>query len=162
MAINWVYADGSTTTSHRGAIAEVQPLESEVETTAGFAVNSEASKQTDDTTTWSWNFPQASPPGSAVSHVFAVSMTPPSSSASDATIVKHIRHETGITLDLTKAYSGASPAGLPNGQAATAPSSSSSSSSEQRNRDLGSNTTRIYLIHMLRNSGCLRLLPVVH
>jgi hypothetical protein len=157
MAVNWVNADKTTTTSHRGTTAQVQPLESEVETTTGFAINSEASRQTDNMTTWSWNFPQTSPPGSAVSHVFAMSTTSPSSSASDATIVKHIRHDTGITLDLTKAYSGASPAGLPNGQAATATSSSSSSSSssEEGSRDLGSNLTRIYLVHMVRSSDCL-------
>lgn len=147
MAVNWVNADKSTTTSHRGTTAQVQPLESEVTTTAGFKINQDASKSMTNLTTWSWNFPQTTAPGNAVSHVFAMSTTSPSSSASDATIVKHIRHDTGITLDLTQPYTGAAPAGLPNGQAATSTSSSSSTSSS--GRDLSNKTVRIYLVHMI-------------
>lgn len=147
MAVNWVNADMSTTTSHRGTTAQVQPLESEVTTAAGFKINQEASKSMENVTTWSWNFPQTTAPGNAVSHVFAMSTTSPSSSASDATIVKHIRHDTGISLDLTQAYTGAAPAGLPDGQAATSTSTSTSSSSS--GRDLSSNMVRIYLVHMI-------------
>jgi hypothetical protein len=149
MAVNWVNSDMTTTTSHRGTTAQVQPLESEVTTTAGFAVNSEASKVMQDTTTWSWNFPQTTAPGNQVNHVFAMSTTSPSSKASGATIVKHIRHETGITLDLTKAYTGAAPAGLPGQTNTVVPSTSSSSPSYNEGRDLSSNLVRIYLVHMV-------------
>jgi len=149
MAVNWVNSDMSLTTSHRGTTAQVQPLESEVTTTSGFAVNRGVSTTKTGMTVWSWNFPQPDAPSNAMSHVFAMSTTSPSSSASSATIVKHIRHDTGITLDLTKAYTGAAPAGFAEGMT---PSTTSSSSS-QGLRNLNSNITRIYLVHMVRRVG---------
>lgn len=148
MAVNWVNADSSTTTSHRAAQFQAQPLESYVTNTAGFAVNREASRSTNGMTIWSWNFPQTTTPGAMEPHVFSVSSVSPSSSASDATIVKHFRHDTGISLDMTKAYTGAAPAGLAGGQGQ---SSTAASSGSTGSRDLSDNVTRIYLVHMVRN-----------
>lgn len=154
MAVNWVNSDSTTTTSHRGARGQVQPLESLVATSAGFSVNSEVSKSKTGSTVWSWNFPQASAPGNAVDHVFATSPTSPTESASSAVIRMHNRHDTGITLDLTKAYTGAAPAGLAGG-AMPAPAMSSSGSAPRRN--LSMPVVRIYLVHMVS----LFLLPLV-
>ncbi|UZJ53198.1 hypothetical protein CBS101457_002518 [Exobasidium rhododendri] len=146
MAVNWVNSDMSTTTSHRGTTKEVQPLESEVTTSAGFVVNQGVSVSKTNLTVWSWNFPQQDAPTNAMSHVFAMSSTSPSTSDSSATIYKHDRYDTEITLDLTKAYTGAAPAGL---TSLSSVSSVSPSPTTAALRDLHSNITRIYLVHMI-------------
>lgn len=145
MAVNWVNADMSTTTSHRGASAQVQPLETLVQTTEGFSVNMGVSMSRPGMSVWSWNFPQPEAPTSAMDHVYSVASSSPASSASDATIYKHYSHDLGITLDMTKAYTGAAPAGL-----AGAPTPATTTSSSTGLRNLGNPITRIYLVHMVR------------
>ena len=113
MAINWVNGDKTLTTSHRSTKEMIEPKTSEV-TVKEFSLNLDVSMTMPGMTYWSWNMPMTKDPMNAVNHVFAYAVASPSSSSVDATLVKHIRHDTGIVLDLTKAYDGSPPA-FPNG-----------------------------------------------
>jgi Cytochrome domain of cellobiose dehydrogenase len=113
MAINWVNNDKTLTTSHRSAKTMIEPKASEV-TVKEFSLNLDISMTMPGMTIWSWNMPMTKDQLNAVKHVFAYSITSPSSPSVDATLVKHIRHDTGISLDLTKNYDGSPPA-YPNG-----------------------------------------------
>lgn len=148
MAINWVNADQSVTTSHRSARGEVMPQESQV-TVSSFAANSDVSRTMAGQTVWSWNMPMPAGSSNAVSHVFSTSSRSPSSSDAGATIVMHDRYETGISLDLTKAYTGGAPAGITGSSTQTTPSTSSSSSSgSSGNREL-TKQNRVWIAHMV-------------
>ncbi|PWN32341.1 uncharacterized protein FA14DRAFT_87433 [Meira miltonrushii] len=144
MAINWVNSDMTVTTSHRSTGGEYQPLVSAV-TVQAFSTNSDASRTKTGQTTWSWNMPLPTQyPQNAVQHIFAVASVSPSSSAVNTNLVKHYRNEQGIVLDFTKPYTGASPAGV-----AGSTQSTSTTMSMTGQRDLGNNTTRIFLVHMI-------------
>lgn len=147
MAINWINSDMSLTTSHRSTRAQVMPTESGV-TVQSFSVNKDVSKTSSSQTVWSWNMPlPAGVQASAVPHVFAMSPTSPSSSASSATIVKHNTHDTGISLDLTKAYTGSAPAGIASSNSAGQTyGSGGGSSSGNRRLD---KTNNLYIAHMV-------------
>lgn len=151
MAINWINADMSVTTSHRSTTAQVMPTEAGV-TVQSFSVNSDVSKTSASETVWSWNMPMpANAQANSVSHVFAMSPTSPSSSSTGATLVKHNRHDTGITLDLTKAYTGAAPAGLASATSSNGGDSGEtygSSDSSDGSRELNK-TNNLYIAHMV-------------
>lgn len=115
MAINWVNSDNTLTTSHRSTKEMIEPKTSEV-TVKTFSLNLDISSTMPGMTIWSWNMPMTNDSMNAVHHVFAYSPTSPSSPSVDATLIKHIRHDTGIALDLTKNYDGSTPA-YPNGTA---------------------------------------------
>lgn len=116
-----------------------------------FSVNMDVSRTMTGMTIWSWNWPvQSGVAMDAQSHIFSMATTSPSSSDSNAQIYKHIRHEQGIMLDLTKPYTGGAPAGLPN---AIATGSTSMGSSSGQQRDLSKPGVRIYLVHMVSGAG---------
>lgn len=157
MAINWVNADMSVTTSHRSTTGEREPETSDV-TVQQFTTNSDVSKTKTGQTVWSWNMPLPSMyPQNAVQHIFSTSMTSPASSSPDADLRKHYRYDQGIVLDFTKAYTGTAPAGI----AGSTQSTSTTTNSSTAHRDLGKNTTRIFLVHMIfMILGWQLLLPI--
>ncbi|CEH18086.1 Predicted membrane protein, contains DoH and Cytochrome b-561/ferric reductase transmembrane domains [Ceraceosorus bombacis] len=150
--VTWPNADGSVTTSHRSAPGEVMPTEARVsaQQAQGFERNAAQSVQTQQHTISSWLFGQAEAPGT-IDHIFAYAgaAKAPASADSAATIRYHDSRGF-FTLDLTKEYTGAAPAGLAGGQgASTGDGGAGTAGYGPAQRDLSNKTTQIWFAHMM-------------
>lgn len=139
------------TTSHRSAAGESYPVEALASSLPALTVNSGLAASTAEQTIWSWSFAHAgSAPSNKMAHIFASSQASPVGKDPSSGIPMHNYYEYPISLDMTRPYDGGAPAGLQqNGGSSTTVTPSSSRSNGMR--DLSQASTRLILVHMVRD-----------